>query len=152
MGDSDRPMWWGWYENGIVKVSDASAVKWLASIGMGSMRIYHKNTVVSRTKNGSKVKATDLDCVEAVNVDRFESELVALDSSNDIDKKINGYDLLLTEEESIYLSHHKQLQVVDVSTQLSMTMEEIFEIFSNRRGKRTFLAQYAVYSFFKDRK
>lgn len=143
----------GLYSCGQVVITEQSSIDYLNSQGMGSMRIYHAGSFLTRARSGGKKpNATDLSFagLGEENEDVFIAP--SIKQKNNQNVVTASYDLFLTEEESIYLFQLGELNVIDDETQQYLSIEDLFERFSIQRGKRAFLIQYAVYSFFKKRK
>jgi hypothetical protein len=58
----------------------------------------------------------------------------------------------LSEEEALYLVQKQELTVIDRTTSGTISLDSLYSIFSASRGRRLFALQYAVYSFFKNRR
>lgn len=152
----ERIMWTGFFEFGLVIVRDEAAIQYFSKNGMGSMRILHEGSTLKRAKGGRKTKGTDLDNV--INVGESEENTSSQLKESDqtvhagIASSSISFDLSLSEEEALYLVQKQELTVIDRTTAGTISLDSLYSTFTASRGCRLFALQYAVYSFFKDRK
>ena len=153
----ERRIWTGYFEFGLVIIRDQIAIQHLSKNGMGSMRILHEGSTLKRAKGGKKIKGTDLD--NAIDVDHSgenaSSHLKESDQAAPAGVATGStisYDLSLSEEEALYLVQKQELTVIDRTTSGTISLDSLYSIFSASRGRRLFALQYAVYSFFKNRR
>lgn len=156
--DIEQSGWTGFFEFGLVIIQDQGAIQYLSKNGYGSMRILHEGSTLKRAKGGKKSKGTDLgttlDAEEVHEAASFRMK----DTKNTVETCFESgsatasFDLSLSEEEAIYLVQKKQLTVIDRAASVELPLNSLYDIFSTSRGRRLFALQYAVYSFFKDRR
>lgn len=145
--------WHAIYKYGQVIVTNKQVIQQMNKLGIGSMRIQNEGSILKRARGGKKQKGSDSELDMDQNLEQMHEDPLLLPSNEIVSNVTNVlYDLSLTEEEAVYLCLKGQLTVFDAGTGDLIPVDSLYQKFAESRGVRLFPIQYAVYSFFKDRK